>query len=173
MVRISADEAGGATTLALALVAAASRAGCWCAAVGLPDLGALAADELQLDLTRLALVPWPGVHVAEVTATLIEGVDVVVLRPPPHVRVRQVRRLTARLRDRRAVLIVLASGSTWPEPCDVELQVETARWVAVGPGDDCLRRRLATVTATGRRSADRPRRARLWLPAVSHLVESA
>jgi hypothetical protein len=172
-VMIDADQAGGATTLALALVAAASASGSWCVAIGLPDIGALAAGELNLDLTRLAFVPWPDVRFAQTAATLIEGVDVVLLRPPLHVRPHLVRRLVARLRDRRAVLVVLASASVWPERCDVELRVQTARWVAVGPGDDCLRKRLATVTVTGRRSADRPRRHQLWLPAESGWVESA
>ena len=40
----------GATTLALALLAAASQAGSWCAAVGLPDPGVVAAAELGIDL---------------------------------------------------------------------------------------------------------------------------
>src|SRR5271154_6455900 len=40
----------GATTLALALMAAASAAGCWCAVVGLADPGVVAAAGLGLDL---------------------------------------------------------------------------------------------------------------------------
>src|SRR5918993_940204 len=46
--------------LALALVAGASAAGSWVAAVGLPDLGILAAAETGIALERLALVPTPG-----------------------------------------------------------------------------------------------------------------
>src|SRR5271155_2024257 len=85
-VLITADEAGGATTLALALVSAASSGGSWCVAVGLPDIGPLTASELNLDLAKLAFVPWPGIHLANAAATLIEGVDLILLGPPPHMR---------------------------------------------------------------------------------------
>jgi len=172
-ISVTADLAGGATTLALALTAATSAAGSWCVAVGLSDIGALAAHDLRLDLRRVALVPWPGRHVIDAVAALIEGVDVVLLKPPPHLRPVLVRRLVARLRDRRAVLVILRDGTQWPESCDIDLQVESARWVAVGPGEDCLRRRLATVTVTGRRIVTGPRQHQLWLPAESRTVESA
>lgn len=146
-VGVTADEAGGGTTLALSLVAAASQAGSWCAVVGIPDLGAPAAEQLGVDLNRLVCVPCPGVQWAPAIADLIEGVDVVILRPPPHVKGALVGRLVARLRDRRAVLVVVDEGGRWPESYDVHLRVETARWVSIGPGEDCLRRRLATVSA--------------------------
>src|SRR4029450_2653187 len=45
---------------ALALVAGASAAGSWVAAVGLPDLGIVAAAETGVVLERLGLVPAPG-----------------------------------------------------------------------------------------------------------------
>ena len=170
---ISADHCGGGNTIAMALMAAASMAGSWCAAVGLPDLGPVAADELQIDLRRLAFVPLPGVQWGETVAAVIEGVDVVLLRPPPHVRATVVRRLVARLRDRRAVLIILIDGTDWSEGCDVELRVDHARWVAIGRGEDCLRERLATVTAVGRRSAVRPVCRQLWLPDMSRTVAMA
>jgi hypothetical protein len=172
-VMVNADEAGGATTLALGLLRAASAAGSWCVGVGLPDLGGLSLSESNLDLDRVAFVPWPGPHFAETVALLIEGIDIVVLCPPQRVRAQAVRRLMARVRDRRAVLIVLASGATWPEGCDVELRVEAARWVAAGRGGDCLRQRRGTVTAVGRRSANRPVQRQLWLPGESLAVESA
>ena len=56
----AAAGVGGATSLALALVAEASRAGSWVAAVGLPSLGLVAADELGVALERLVLVAAPG-----------------------------------------------------------------------------------------------------------------
>jgi len=171
-VLIAADEAGGATTLALALVSAASTAGSWCVAVGLPDIGALAASELSLDLAKLAFVPWPGSRLADAAATLIEGVDLVVLRPPPHMRAVLSRRLVARSRDRRAVLIVVDPASSWPERADVELRVQNARWMTMEPGGQCLRQRLVSVTATGRGSADQHKRRELWLPAESRLIET-
>jgi len=162
-VGVTAGPAGGATTLALSLLAAASAAGSWCMAVGLPDLGLAAAAEAGLDLGRLTLVPWPGIQWAAAVAAAIESIDLVLLDPPPHPRDALVRRLASRLRDRRAVLVVLGPHR-WPQPCDVDLRVDAARWVAVGAGQDCLRRRLVTVTASGRRQPGRPRGQRFWLP---------
>jgi hypothetical protein len=170
---VTAQPCGGGSTLALALVAAASMAGSWCTGVGLPDLGALAADELHLDLRHLAFVPWPGAQWADAVAAAIEGVDVVLLRPPPHVRAHLVRRLVARLRNCRAVLIVLTAGTGWSDSCDVELRVDTARWVSVGWGEDFLRARLAIVTANGRGAANRAVQCQLWLPDKSHAIATA
>src|SRR5580658_6403137 len=65
----------GATTLALALLAAASQAGSWCAAVGLPDPGVVAAAGLGLDLRRVVFVPHPGTDWAEAAGALLSGVD--------------------------------------------------------------------------------------------------
>ena len=70
--------------LALALVAGASAAGSWVAAVGLPDLGMVAAAEVGIDLERLALVPAPGARAwPAVVAALLDAVDVVLVRSPP------------------------------------------------------------------------------------------
>jgi hypothetical protein len=77
--RGSAVAVCGSTSLLLALLAEASRAGAWCALVGLPDLGIQAAAEAGLDLSRTALVPRPGPRPAAVVAALVDGVDVVVL----------------------------------------------------------------------------------------------
>ena len=74
-------RAGGGTTLAFALLAAASTAS-WCAAVGTADPGIVALAELGVDLGRLVLVPRPGPLWAQVAATLFDGVDVVLVRPP-------------------------------------------------------------------------------------------
>src|ERR1051325_2751052 len=64
----SAPAAGG-TSLLLALLSEASRQGSWCAVVGVPSLGAIAAAESGVALDRLALVPdprpeWPPVGAA-------------------------------------------------------------------------------------------------------------
>ncbi len=75
-------ESAGSISLALALLAAASAAGSWCALVGVTGLGAVAAHDLGVDLDRSAVVPRPGPAWAEVTATLLEGVDLVLLCPP-------------------------------------------------------------------------------------------
>lgn len=164
---------GGATSLALTLLTAASGAGSWCALVGMDGLGAVAAHELGIDLARLAVVPRPAATWAEVTAALIDGVDLVVLCPPFAPRPAMARRLVARVREQRSVLVVVAGRSGWPEPPDLSLAVTDSRWEGVGAGEGYLTRRRLTVTATGRRSAARPRRRQLWLPSTSGAVESA
>jgi hypothetical protein len=155
---------GGATTLSMALIAAASIAGSWCVAIGFPDPGVVAMDELGVGLDHLAIVPRPGHNWASVTATALDGVDVVVLRLPFPARPAMARNLTARARERRAVLIVLAGEKAWPEGPDLLMRVEDGQWAGLGEGHGHLRNRRATVMAIGRRAAARPVRCRLWLP---------
>src|SRR6202035_4248360 len=64
------------------LAAPASAAGAWCAAVGLPSLGVRAAADAGLDPDWLLLVAEPGASWPQVVASLLDGCDVVLLRPP-------------------------------------------------------------------------------------------
>jgi hypothetical protein len=167
----STAGSGGDISLALALVAAASGAGSWCGLIGLAGLGAVAAHDLGIDLDRLAVIPRPGAAWAEVTAAVIDGLDLVVLCPPFPPRRAMVRRLVARTRDRRSVLVVVPGRAGWPDCPDLQLAVSDVRWEGVGPGGaGYLGRRQMTVMATGRRSAARPRRHRLWLPSATGAV---
>ena len=93
---VSGPPGHGATTLALSLLVAASTAGSWCAAVGLPDPGVVAAAGLGLDLRRVVFVPHPGSGWAEAAGDLLSGVDVVLVRPPGRVRLTAARHLRAR-----------------------------------------------------------------------------
>ena len=63
--------------MSMALVAAASVAGSWCVAIGFGDPGVVAMGELGVDLDHLAIVPRPGHSWAGITATALDGVDVV------------------------------------------------------------------------------------------------
>lgn len=154
----------GEISLALALVAAASAAGSWCAIVGIDGLGAAAAEDLGIDLGRTAVIARPGVAWAEAVAHLLDGVDLVVLHPPFAPRPAMVRRLMARARDRHAVLVIVRGRSGWPEPPDVELTTTSVCWHGAGAGEGYLRARQITVVTGGRRSATRPRTHTLWLP---------
>jgi hypothetical protein len=160
----------GATSLALALVAAASAEGSWCAAVGLPSLGLAAAGELGMALDRFPLVaaPRPGSGPggwAWVVAALLDAFDVVLAggATAGSCRPADARRLTARVRERGAVLVVVSSR--WPESPAVRLTVAASAWEGPGRGDGRLRGRRVEVVASGRATAARERRARLWLPA--------
>src|ERR1700681_2077835 len=86
---------GGATSLTLALLATASVAGSWCGVVTVAGLGLVAAAEAGLDLSRVALVPEvPPAQWPTVVGALLDSVDLVLVGPPPHLRVGDARRLT-------------------------------------------------------------------------------
>jgi hypothetical protein len=157
--------------LALALVAGASAAGSWVAAVGLPDLGIVAAAETGVVLERLALVPAPGARAwPTVVAALLDAVDVVLVRSPPGLPDAQARRLIARARERGTVLVPLGP---WPQPADLRLAVTASTWHGIGQGHGHLHSRLAEVVATGRGAATRERRTLLWLPSPDGTVTPA
>ena len=159
--RGSVVTVGGSTSLALALLAAASGQGSWCAAVGFPSLGLAAAAELGVALDRFPLVPSPR-RWAWVVAALADGLDVVLARPPSFVKAADARRLTARVRERGAVLVVAGGG--WPEAAEVRLDVVSSAWEGIGPGHGRLLGRRVEVVAGGRGAAARERRVQLWLP---------
>ncbi|HET9517879.1 MAG TPA: hypothetical protein VFO77_09155 [Actinoplanes sp.] len=154
------QSVGGGTSLLLALLSAASRSGSWCAIVGLPALGVLAAAESGIALERLALVPDPGPEWPTVVAALIDGLDVVVTAVPGHVTASVATRLAARTRQRGSVLVPYGRWAG----ADVTLQVTHAAWEGLGAGRGRLRRREVTITARGRGAAARPKQITLWLP---------
>jgi hypothetical protein len=150
----------GGTSLVLALLAEASRAGSWCAVVGVPTFGAGAAAEIGIALDRLALVPDPGPEWPTVVAALIDGVDVVVTAVPQTVSASVANRLAARARQRGSVLVPYGR---W-DGADVTLQVVRGVWEGLGSGRGRLRRREVTVSARGRGAAARPKEIKVWLP---------
>jgi hypothetical protein len=154
--------ASGGTSLLLALLAAASRAGSWCAVVGVPELGALAAAESGIALDRLALVPNPGPEWPTVVAALIDGVDVVVTAVPGPVSASIAGRLAARARQRGSVLVPFGR---W-DGADVTLQVVRGRWDGLGAGHGRLRRREVTIAAHGGAAAPRPWEITVWMPGL-------
>ncbi len=170
---VTGQPGHGATTLALALLAAASAAGSWCAAVGLPDPGVVAAAGLGLDLRRVVFVPHPGSGWAEATGELLSGVDAVLVRPPARVRPTAARHLVARARERQAALVVLLESATgWPGGGDLALSVTQVEWRGLGSGHGHLRGRRARVRVSGRRAATREVECSLWLPANTGAVAS-
>lgn len=157
----------GATSLALALVAAASKDS-WTAVVGFPAMGLHAAGELGVALDRLVVVPDPGESWTPVLAALVDAFDVV-LAHPPSVRLNRPHRLSARVREQDAVLVVVGR---WPG-CDVSVAGTSAIWHGIGRGHGHLRTRTLDVMVTGRRAASRQRRTTLWLPDADGNVSRA
>jgi hypothetical protein len=84
--------------LCLALAAGASAAGAWCGIAGLPEAGVLAAAGLGLDAERTLLVPDPGPAWPQVVASLLDGCEIVLVRPPAPATAQIRKRLEAALR---------------------------------------------------------------------------
>jgi hypothetical protein len=156
----------GSTTLALGMLLEASRAGAWCAVVGMPDLGLEAAAELGLDLDRVALVPHPGDQWLPVVSALVDVVSIVLVRPPlrdgrARIGDAAAGRLAARLRQREAALVAI---DDWPG-ADARLRVVERGWSGIGTGFGRLAARQATVASTSAAWSGRSRSRRIWLPA--------
>lgn len=149
-------------TLVMALLAGPSAAGSWCGVIGVPEFGVEAAAHFGIDLDRLVLVPHPGEQWLGVTAAIADVVGVVVTRPPKRASDSSVARLSARLRQRGATLIVLGP---WPQS-EAMLSLSDSSWSGIGQGNGHLSARQATVTVSSR-AGGRPRHARLWLPDVN------
>jgi hypothetical protein len=150
-------------SLALALVAGASRAGEWVGFAGCADFGVEAAAELGIELSRTVLVPDPGEHWLEVTAALVDVLRVVVLRPPASVDERTAGILDSRLRTRSSVLVV---HGDWPRAA-ARVSVEESAWTGPGAGAGQLEERRARLVV--RRGARPPQRADLSWPGVHRL----
>ena len=131
----------------------------------------LAAAALGLDAGRTLLVPDPGPSWPQVVASLLDGCELVLLRPPAgtpaSAQVRQ--RLEATLRRGRGVLIV---AGDWPG-AQLRLRVVTQRWTGLGDGHGRLRACCAEVAADGRGEAAMARTRWLWLPGEDGGVAAA
>jgi hypothetical protein len=145
-------------SLAMVLLAGVSGAGGWCAVVGVPSFGYVAAAGYGVRLETLGLVPQPGNAWAEVVSALAPGVDALLVHPPEQVSGQLARRLIAKAR--RSGCTVLTLGSTWAGS-DVRVSVASREWQGLGQGTGRLRRCRVTVVASHRPRA----RLEMWLPA--------
>jgi hypothetical protein len=160
---VSVESAG---TLSSALAAGVSAEGAWCAVVGMPEWGVLAAAGMGLDPERLLLVDEPGQRWPEVVATLLGAVEVVLLRPPVSPSAVVVRRLTAYARRHGAALVVTGQ---W-EGAYLRLRVASSLWTGLDDGHGHLRGRRVQLVAEGKGP---PRAAWLWLPGPDGRVSVA
>jgi hypothetical protein len=157
-------DGGGA--LSSALAAGISAEDGWCAVVGMPEFGVLAAVGMGVKPGRLLQIDEPGERWPEVVATLLGPVDMVLLRPPVRPSAVQVRRLTAHARRQGGVLVV---AGAWPGAY-LRFRVASSLWTGLGDGHGHLRGRRAHVVVEGK---GRPRDAWLWLPGPDGRVEAA
>jgi hypothetical protein len=155
--------------LSMAIAAAASAAGAWCAVVGLPELGVGAALGAGMDPGRLLLVEAPGERWPQVTAALLDGCDVVLLCPSAQPASHMKRHVEAMLRRAGGVLVV---AGDWAG-AQARLWVGRQQWVGMGQGHGRLMGRRVQVLATGRGAATRPVQRWLWLPGPDGGVAAA
>jgi hypothetical protein len=160
LVRGSVVAAGRWSLLCLALAAGASVAGAWCAVAGVPQLGVSAAAGVGLDPARMLLVADPGTAWPQVVASLLDGCELVLLRPPGDAPAQVRRRLEAVLRRCGGVLVV---AGDW-DGAQARLLVTRQEWTGIEAGHGRLRARRVLVVADGRGAAARPRTQWLWLP---------
>jgi hypothetical protein len=155
--------------LCLAVVAAASADGAWCAIAGMPESGLLAGAGLGLDLDRTLLVPDLGTNWPQVVASLLDGCELVLVRLPSRASAQVRQRLEATLRRARGVLVV---AGDWPG-AQVRLRVTAQGWTGLGDGFGRLRACCAEVMADGRGEAALAKTRWLWLPAEDGTVAAA
>jgi hypothetical protein len=155
--------------LCLAVVAAASADGAWCAIAGMPEAGLVAGAGLGLDLDRILLVPDLGTNWPQVVASLLDGCEMVLVRPPSRASAQVRQRLEATLRRARGVLVV---AGDWAG-AQVRLRVTAQGWTGLGDGFGRLRACCAEVVADGRGEAALAKTRWLWLPAQDGTVAVA
>jgi hypothetical protein len=158
--RGSVVTVGGWSLLCLALAAGPVASGGWCAAAGIPELGVVAAADAGLDPARLLLIPDLGSAWPQVVISLLDGCDLVLLRPPERSPAHLRRKLEAAVRRHGAVLIV---AGEW-EGAQVRLRIAAQEWVGIGSGHGRLRGRRTQVVADGRGGWSRSLTRWLWLP---------
>lgn len=166
--RGTALSAGGDLPLLLALAAEAAADGAGWAAVGLPQLGVLAAADAGLELSAGLVVDAPGRAWMQVLAVLLETVPVVLVGRVGQAPDRVARRLASIMRRSGSVLL---AADVWPG-AEVQLRVQQACWEGVSDGHGLLRGRRATVISSGRGAAAAPRSVELWLPGPSGVVST-
>lgn len=156
VVAVEGALGSGVTSVVLQLAGAATAAGEWVAAVDLEGtLGGWAAGEAGVMLERFAVVRRVPVDRWAVTvAALLDGLGLVAAEVPAAMRPGEARRLTARARERGAVLV--AAGS-WPAEAALRLRAEGSGWQGLGTGHGRLAERALRVRVEGRGAAARAR----------------
>ncbi|HET9893991.1 MAG TPA: hypothetical protein VFQ44_03565 [Streptosporangiaceae bacterium] len=167
--RGSVVSAGDWSMLSLALAAGTVASGAWCAAAGIAEFGVAAAADAGLDPARLLLVPDLGPNWPQTTASLLDGCDLVLVRPPERPSAQVRRKLEAAVRRYGAVLLV---AGDW-DGAQVRLRITSQAWAGIGLGHGRLRGRKVQVVADGRGGWSRPQARWLWLPGPDGTVTAA
>ena len=160
-----------AVSMALALAAGPTAAGAWAVVLGLngssvgpggagPELGLGAAAGMGVAMDRLVLAE-PGPSWPAVLAMVVDGFDVVIVRPPRSLTASVWRRIAARLRERGGVVLAVDPPASFEVAAIV---TATGTWSGVQDGAGVLRSRVVVASVGGRGALARVRRATLLLP---------
>lgn len=167
MTVVEGPVGAGRSSMVLEVLAAATTAGEWAAVVGAvrdaaapstatpgpggPEVGMLgvsAAISAGVVLDRLAFVrPVSPDRWAGVVASLIDGCSVVVADTPLSIRPAETRRLLARLRERRTILL---TDDGWPDRTARRVRVLSGHWTGLEAGDGRLVERELRVEVHAR-----------------------
>jgi len=151
-VLVEAPVGWGGLSVALSLLSDASAHGHWVAVVGIDDPGVVAMADLGVDLRRVLFVPRPRGAWAEAAADLLDGVDLLIVRPPSRASHAAARKLMDRVRERGTVLIVLTEPrASWPLPVDLSFHLTASHW----DHSSHLDARQVTLRVGGRGEAQR------------------
>lgn len=148
----------GSTALMLEVAVENSRRGAWTALMGMPTVGVLAAARRGIDLSRVALVPHPGIHAPQAVGAAIEGMEMVLVGSAVALSDADRRRLAARAKERSVVIV---AAGPWGQ-AQATLRVEHSQWRGLGDGQGRLRERSLTVLVSTKHDA-RPRRVQVVL----------
>ncbi|GAA4010404.1 hypothetical protein GCM10022247_35750 [Allokutzneria multivorans] len=138
----------------------------------MPTVSVVAAAEAGVVVERMPLVPRPGDALGAVVDALVDGMDVVAVAGLIGLRPQEIRKVTARARQRGTVLMSVHAQDRWPG-ADLELRLAGGRWRGLGAGHGHLLAREVEVRASGRGAAARPRSTSALLPGPGGLVAEA
>jgi len=127
------------------LLAVLTATGGCAAVVGHPRLALAAVAAAGGDLDRLVVVPDPAPHATAVLGTLVDGLDLVLYRPPQAVAPTAARPVEARLRRGDCALLVCGDQQSWPT-ARLHLQWQTGEVTGLGRGSG----RVREVTVAGK-----------------------
>lgn len=168
----------GTTSLGLSLCARATSSGLWMGCLNMRSVGWAAAESMGVDLCRVVSVDVPAADVADAVAAMVDVFDLVVCDGLDGLSRSQSQRLSARVRERGCVLMVLEGITSAGRPLvdqryvsrrsavahgssDMVMEVEGVTWSGLGDGRGRLGSRSVDVVARGRRGLERPRSVRI------------
>jgi hypothetical protein len=139
----------GITSVTFSLAAAATAAGEWAAILDpYGTIGARAAAACGVELERCAVIRRvPFERWSTVVAALLDGVALVAAAVPVRLRTSDARRLSARARERAAVLVAIG---TWPAEAALRVHVAASAWNGLAEDSGRLAARELYVRVDGR-----------------------